>query len=88
MTRVVNQCLIFTPGHNSTWNFDPSLVIPPVEIVGIQQLDQFPRQHGSQFNKNPLNMDSRSIFNWGPNLSYTSIQNESDIQLYHWLYPW
>ena len=31
MTRVVNQCSIFTQGHNSTWNSDPSLVIPPVE---------------------------------------------------------
>ena len=33
-------------------------------IVRIQQLDQFPRQRGSQFNKNPLNMDLGSIFNW------------------------
>ena len=35
-------------------------------MVRIQQLDQFPRQHGSQLNKKPLNMDSGSIFNWGP----------------------
>ena len=73
MTRVFNQCWIFTPGHNSTWNYDPSCEIRRLGIVRIQQLDQFPRQHGPQFNKNPLNMDSGSIFNWGPNLSYTSI---------------
>ena len=37
-------------------------------IVRIQQLDQFQGQHGSQFNKNSLNMDSEvnSIVNWGP----------------------
>ena len=34
MTRVVNQCLLFTPGHNSTWNYDPSIIIPPVEYRG------------------------------------------------------
>ena len=26
MTRVVNQCWIFTPGHNSTSNYDPSII--------------------------------------------------------------
>ena len=34
MTRVVNQCEIFTPGHKSTWNYDPSIIIPPVEYGG------------------------------------------------------
>ena len=34
MARVVNQCRIFTPGHNSTWNYDPFIIIPPVEYGG------------------------------------------------------
>ena len=34
MARVVNQCWIFTPGHNSTWNYDLSIIIPPVEYEG------------------------------------------------------
>ena len=47
MTRVVNQCWIFNPGHNLTLNYDPSIIIPPVEylrlgIIRIQQLDRFP----------------------------------------------
>ena len=36
MTRVINQCWIFTPDHNSTWNYDLSIIIPPVEYGGLE----------------------------------------------------
>ena len=39
MTRVVNQYWIFTPGHNSTWNYDLSITIPPVEYGGLELLE-------------------------------------------------
>ena len=36
MSRVVNQCWIFSPGHYSTWNYDLSIIIPPVEYEGLE----------------------------------------------------